>query len=91
MTQIGTSSEHVTFFVADKPATSVITGFQFCDRLFEATKHRLQTVKMDDGSTVPILRQPSKPNTNIPLSDEQCFTRGEIDYQPRAGVIRPSN
>ena len=74
MVQIGTSSEYVKFYVAENLATSVILGCDFCDRHVEAIKPRLAIVEMDDGSTVPIVRQPSKPNTNIPLPDEQNFT-----------------
>ena len=74
MVQIGTSSEFVTFYVSENLATSVILGCYFCDHHVEAIKPRLTVVEMDDGSMVPIVRQPSKPNANLPLPEEQTFT-----------------
>lgn len=54
---------------------SFITGFNFCDDHLEAIKPRLTMVVMDDESTVLIIRQPSKPNSTVPLPEEQVFNK----------------
>lgn len=69
--QIDTSTQVVMFLVAEKLATPVIVGWDFCDIHVEAIKPRLTIVEIDGGSTVPMIRQPSKPNTTIPLREEQ--------------------
>lgn len=74
--QIGTSTQVVIVILVEKLATSLIVGFNFCDVLVEATKPRLMIVEMDDGYTVPIIRQPFKLNKTVPLSEEQrCAPR----------------
>ena len=88
VTQIGTTSECVSFLVAEKLATSVILGCDFCDQHIDAIKPRLATVTMDDGSTVPIIRQPSKANTSTPLPDAQCFSTRKDKTSPKIKTTR---
>lgn len=71
--QIVTNTENINFLDAEKLATSVILVCGFCDIHVEATKPLLAIVEMDGGSTVPIVRQNSKSNTNVPIHEEQCF------------------
>lgn len=68
MVHIEASTEFVTFLVADRLATSLITGCDFCDRHGEAIKPILTIVKMGDGPTGPIVRLPSKANKNLPIT-----------------------
>lgn len=75
--QIGTSTKVVNFLVPEKLATSVILGCYICDRHVETIKARLAIVEIDDGYTVPIVRQPSKPNKHVPIPEEQCFCSGK--------------
>ena len=49
------------FIVCEKLAVRVILGCQFCDQHVEAIRPRKRIVEMDDGSTVPIVRNPTAP------------------------------
>ncbi len=81
--QIGTRSEIVTFYVAERLATTVILGCDFCDRYIESIRPRRRLIQLDDGSTVPIVRKPDKRADNsVPLPEDQEFT-------PRKGRISP--
>lgn len=50
--------EIVKILVAEKLATSVILGCDFCYKNVAVIGPRLAIVEMDDESTVPIVRQP---------------------------------
>lgn len=73
MVQIGTSYEHVTFFVTDKLSVSVMLGFDYYDHHVEAIKPQLAIVEMDYESTVPIIKQLLNPHSNVPLPYEKWF------------------
>lgn len=73
--QIVTSTKIVNFFVVEKLAKSVILVCDFCDVHAEAIKPIITVVDMDDVLTVPIIRQPLKPNTDVPLLEEQEFKK----------------
>lgn len=72
--QIGTSRKAVNFLITETFATSVIFVCNFFDIHGEAITPRLTIFEMDGGSMAPIIRQPFKPNTTVPIPDEQCFT-----------------
>lgn len=84
MVQIGTITEFVTFLVTKQLETSVILGCDFGHRHVEAIMARLAIFKMDNGSTVTILRMPSKDNTDVLLPAEQQFSNRKTVLHPRA-------
>ena len=71
---IGGRVETVRFNVVPRLAVDVIIGCDFCDKHIEAIRPRKRLVELDDGTTVPIVRLPSKRATgSIPLPDEQQY------------------
>lgn len=71
MFQIGTSTEFLTFLATDRLATSAMLGCDFWDRHLEVIKPCLAMVEMGKGSTIPIVRQHPKFNTNVPVPGEK--------------------
>ena len=72
--QIGDRADTVSFYVAEKLATDVILGCNYCDHHVEAIRPRKRLIEMVDGSTVPIIRKPSKRAKDaVPLPEEQEY------------------
>lgn len=71
--QIGTSTHMLNVLIAENFGTSVIVGCDFCDVHVESIKPRLTIVERDERSTVRTIQQTSKPNTTVPLPEEQNF------------------
>lgn len=57
---LGNSVEKVRFFVDDKLATAAILGFDYFDLHVDAILPCVKIVRMHDGYTIPIIRQPSQ-------------------------------
>jgi hypothetical protein len=57
--RVGTQTTRQQFIVVENLAVSVILGCQFCDTHVEAIRPRKKDVVLDDGSTVPIIRNPT--------------------------------
>lgn len=87
--QIGKSIQIVNSLVVCKLATSVILGYDFCDAHVEAIKPRLTVFETDDRSTVPIIRQPSKPNKTVPPSEEQEFNKPRKRASTKRKTTKP--
>lgn len=96
--QIRTRSKYVTFFIADKLATSGIIGCDYCDPHAESMKPRLAIVETYYGSTVPILGQPSKSNRKrstggrtLSLHEEEQFiTKNQGDKSCQVETVNPN-
>lgn len=69
--QIAKRRQIFNILVAEKVPTAVVLGCSFCDVHVASIKPRLTVVEMDDGSTFPIIRLPSKPNKEIFLHEHQ--------------------
>lgn len=67
MVQPCNSFKNVRFFVADKLATVVILGCDYCALCVDAERPLLKIFRIDDGSTVPIIRQASPIKTELPF------------------------
>ncbi|CAN8071373.1 unnamed protein product, partial [Agarophyton chilense] len=68
--RLGRMVVKLTFIVCRSLAAPVILGCHYCDRFFDAIRPRLKQVELEDGSTVPIVRQPLKraSRKHVPLS-----------------------
>lgn len=53
--QLGNSFKKARFFVTDKLASAVILGYDYCDLHLDAIRPSVKIVRIDHGSTVPIL------------------------------------
>lgn len=73
---------------ADKLATSASFGSDFCDWNFEAFKPRLRFVEINDGSTVPLRRDPIKLSTNLQIPQEEQFEWQKYLASPKMKIIR---
>ena len=60
VTRLGSSLVLVDFVVCRTLAADAILGADFCDRYVEAIRPRKKLVELDDGTTVPIVRNPSR-------------------------------
>ena len=60
--ELGTRVEVVPFLVVDRLSTQVILGCDFCDKHVESIRPRQRVIVMDDGTTVPIVRQHHREN-----------------------------
>lgn len=61
--RLGTCLVQLDFVVCEKIAALVIISCDFCDGFVDAICPCAKSVKMEHGSTVPIVRKPSKPAT----------------------------
>ena len=83
------------FLVCDRLAAPVILGCDFCDRVVEAIYPRKRVVELDDGSTVPIVRRPSRrPDSmpKLPAAQEYITPEGRASPKvkcARAVVLQP--
>lgn len=85
-TQLGTTSTRVEYLVCSRLAASVILGCDFNDRHVEAILPRERLVRLDDGTTVPIVRKPAaRPPDAPPLPAQQQYVplRGRISTKLR--------
>jgi len=57
--RLGTQVSKREFLVCERLATDLILGCDYCDRHVEAILPRKRLVKLDDGTTVPIVRKAS--------------------------------
>lgn len=78
----------VSFNAVENLATSVILGCDYCDLHVDAIRPRLKIVKIDNGSTVPIVLQTSKANTELPFSEQQQFSKQKVRESPKIKVTR---
>lgn len=69
--QIVSGTQIVNFLGLEQLVPPVILGSHFYDLQVKVIKQRLTVVKLDDGSTVPIIPKQSKESTNVPRSDEK--------------------
>ena len=69
--QIGAKTEEVQFLVAEKLATAIILGCDYCDQHVECIKPQRRIIEMDDGSTTPIVRRASRSKVDALLPEEQ--------------------
>ena len=65
MKRIGTRLVRVDFVVWERLAAGVVLGCELMDRLVEAIYPRRKTIKLDDGSSVPITRRPLRATTEL--------------------------
>lgn len=73
-TKLGSQSEMLIFYVANRLATSVILGCDLCDKHLESICPRKRLVELDAGTTVPIIRKPNKGLLDAePLPEEQEY------------------
>lgn len=79
--QLGTCSERVKFYVAEKLTTTMTLGCDFADKDVEGIRPRTRTVRFVYGTTVPIVHKRTSQK-----SDKLSKVH---DYTPRNG--RPSN
>ena len=85
---IGGRVETVRFNVVPRLAVDVIIGCDFCDKHIEAIRPRKRLVEIDDGTTVPIVRRPSKRATgSIPLPDEQQYVPPDRRARNKVKVV----
>lgn len=87
MVHIRTSTEVCSFYVADNIATELIIGCNFCYFLVGTINLRLNIVKMDDGSKVPIVGQTSYPIADVQIHKEEqhSSTKTAEGYQVETG------
>ena len=72
--QVGTRSEIVKFNVVERLGTDVILGCDYCDKNVKAIRPRNLLVELDDGTSVPILKQPeSRAKDLVPLPEAQEY------------------
>ena len=86
--QVGRKTEKVDFLVAEKLATAVILGCDYCDKYVECIKPRLRLVELDDGSTVPIVRQSSRTQAQALLPEEQQDPKRVTRTSPKIKVMK---
>lgn len=82
------STQPVNFLIADRLESAVILRWDIFYINVEAFKPRLTIVEMDDGFTVPIIREPSTLDTNVPMTDEQCFNVRKKRAAPKGKNIK---
>lgn len=70
----------------DNLATAVIIGCHYCYMHFDATRPRLKIFQLYDGSTVTIIGQLSKANTEVPLTEEQQLDKKKNFVSPKMKV-----
>lgn len=58
--EIGNKAEMVTFNVVERLATNILLSCDYCDRHVEAIKPGQRLVGLEDGTTVPIVRNPGE-------------------------------
>jgi len=85
---LGCRTDEVTFMVVDNLATAVILGCDYCDKHIEAIRPRRRMVEMDDGCMVPIVRNPSKANTDVPFPEEQQFVKHRDRISPKVKATK---
>lgn len=91
---LGSGRHRVTFIVCDKLATDVLLGCEYCDKYIEAIKPRKREVELDDGTTVPIIRNPSARSTrSVPLPPDQrtapFVPRSRKIWAARKYILKP--
>lgn len=94
MLQIGKSRELVILIVADWLAASVIIWSHFCYRHVKSIRPHLTIVEMEDWSKVPIVGQPFKTNTSLPIQEKQRFSSMKNRYSckiktPKRVLLKP--
>ena len=66
--QVGLYQSRVDFVVCERLSVPVILGCDYCDRHIEAIRPRSKEIELDDGTTVPIVRAPTKRSRDsVPL------------------------
>jgi len=66
--QLGSHQARVDFVVCERLSVPVILGCDFCDKHVEAIRPRSKTVELEDGTTIPIIRAPTKRSRrSVPL------------------------
>lgn len=73
--KMGCRTQKTTSFVVDNLATALTLSCDYCDNHIKAIWPRLNVFEMGDGCTVPIIRQPSKENSEVPFPEEQKFSK----------------
>lgn len=75
------SRETVHLFVADELDTAIILGFNNCNLHVDGIRPLLKIFRMDDGSMIPVKRQPSPTRTEVPLPEKLHFDKTILYHQ----------
>ena len=81
--QIGIKTEGFQLLVAEKLATAVILGCDYCDQHVESIKPRRRIIEMDYGSTTPIVRRAWQSQVESLLPEEQMDKERKKSNSPK--------
>lgn len=81
--KIEKSTEMLRSYVVDNLATTVIVECAFCYWYLDAIFLRLKNVRLDDGVTLSVVRQPSKANSTLLLHKEQLLNMQKNRFRLR--------
>ena len=92
--RLGSRIAKAEFILCERLAAPVIVGCDFCDLFVEAIYSRKETIELDDGSTLPIVRRPLKRSPKAPpLPDSQEYVgadgRTSLKVRVAQNVILP--
>ena len=84
---VGTQVAKREFLVCERLATDLILGCDYCDRHVEEILPRKRLIKLDDGTTVPIVRKASARPPNAPrLPPELVLSKNPSRRNPSVWV-----
>ena len=85
--RLGSRIAKAEFILCERLAAPVIVGCDFCDLFVEAIYSRKETIELDDGSTLPIVRRPLKRSPKSPpLPTSQEYVKAEGRTSPKVRV-----
>lgn len=86
--KLGTKTELVKFYVAQRLSTVIIISSEFSDKHVKAIRPRAHIVELDDGTTVSIvMKQSARPHDGPPLQERQDFFFRRKHVIPKIQVV----